>query len=188
MDRFGYEAKQRQGRWTRIGLSACLALSLLMNLGQLALRPEPVTVLLPSSPSGTYTVQGSRFDERLLADSAAEVAHLFFNVTPETISRRREALLGWTHPSARQEISDQIRSEAETIRKKSLSVAFAVQSSELERSSSSEAMVRVDGFLTRWVADRRISSEPTRVTVRFERDVRGAPLVAGITWKEGKDG
>lgn len=185
MDRFGHDARQRQSRWSLIGLSVCLTLSLMMNLGQLMARPEPVTVLLPTSQSGSYTVQGSRFDERLLADSAAEVSHIFFNVTPETIGWRRETLLAWTHPSARQEILDQIQSEAETIKRKSLSVAFAVQESELERTSRDMAVVRVEGVLTRWVADRRISSEPTRVTIRFERDDRGAALLSGITWKEG---
>lgn len=183
MERAGFDARMRWSRWTGAGLGGLLCLSLLLNLGQLLARPEPVTVLLPAVVSGGYELRASRFDARHLADSAVEASHLFFNVTPETLAHRRGALMAWTHPSAREAVAGRIAEETENIRRQALSLGFAVRDVATGAVGAERAEVVVTGVLTRWVADRRLDSVMTAVTVTFMRDARGAPLLAGIAWE-----
>lgn len=181
MLRAGFDATIAWHRTAGLVLCGLLGVSLLLNLAQYVWRPEPVTVLLPAAVSGGYELRGSRFDERWLADSAAEVVHLFYNAAPSTLARRRAALMRWVHPAAQEAIGSRLSQDAADIRRKRLSSAFAVRAVEAAAVTEREAEMAVEGVLTRWVADRRISSEPVRVLVRFMRDARGAPLLAGIS-------
>ena len=130
-------------------------------------------MLIPGKMSGEWLIHQNSFDERYLADASTSIAEIYLETAPSTADWRGQ-MLRWVHPEASQTISDQFDDETQRIIGQKLSSAFAIKAVAVNLIGSDEAVVRVTGYLTRFVTDKTFAQNAVVVTINWRRDDRGA--------------
>ena len=157
-----------------IGLGVSVLSNLLLSLTTYHLMGSERIVLLPPAITEPSWIQPSGVSASYLKDMSHYLLLSTLNVTPQTVSSRKDPFLRYVHPSGYGEIKSQMLEEEAIIKKKNITKMFTPTNFEIDERAMK---VKVSGELTTWVSKEKISQDKATFNLSFKMNAGKLQLV-----------
>lgn len=115
-------------------LVVLLILSLLLLVIQSFSKDQKI-ILIPSEMSGSYEIDGNKFNDVYLIDRSNEVIRTILNITPANLTTSQEAVLRMVNPSSYSEVKKELEKISQKVNSHNITISFYPLATEVNTKS-----------------------------------------------------
>lgn len=145
--------------------SAVILLAAGLILNATVFREETRVVVVPPTLSDEFWIEKNKASEEYLEQMAVFIATLAGNLSPRNASYNIEALLKYMDHNRLIEVKDDLKAQAEYIKKNNISQSYNADSSKVDVESQS---VVIEGEVIRHIGAIKVSQEKMAVHIGFK--------------------
>lgn len=145
--------------------SAVLVLGAGLILNATVFREETRIVVVPPTLTKEFWIDKSKASPEYLEQMSVFIATLTGNLAPRNAEYNVDVLLGYIDAERLVEVKDDLKAQAQYIKKNNISQAFYPDSSSI---NPKEQTAMVEGRVTRHIGDIKVSEEKMRVNLSFK--------------------
>lgn len=145
--------------------SAVLLLGVGLILNATVLREETKIVVVPPTLTNEFWLERNRASETYIEQMAVFVATLAGNLSPRSAEYNVDALLKYMEPTRMIEVRDDLKAQAEYIKKNNIAQSYHPSGSQIDIDKQSAV---VEGTVVRHVGSIKVSEEKMAVHMKFK--------------------